>query len=690
MKLLPNLASYALAAGSKSIEHWVNNFDTEAVIRCGSSTEGATHVSWFKTKLFSDGTKGPTVEVAEQKRTDGIITEEEAKEEGYSIDENGSLHLKKEEGFAPEDISNYECKILKDATPEDYKYKLLVNYLLERLNWRPDVRHKKLGKKNKMEYKEGAQYDIAECESQEAGPTAATLKWQVLDKDDRVLSDSSIFSACKDDSKDDSNFCGKTNDFSNDKKDERKLQTITMPLGFTAENFGGISSDFDETYFECVATYNVAKNGVLETFEDTARWPEGDKNIRVLHPVKNVEILVNGAAVQAGVLDTTYDEPTLSCDSDGYDNESENEIQEEQKSVNGEKIKFGCKAKNGRNDGIWVEKSYVFTEAYLKEPKIAKSHGGLVVEVSAESSPASAKQGSAVYNCKTLPKAEAKGTKANREMYEYLNRNCVKATAFGDGKNHAVSQNAAKKNPVTVAVSTLEVKDSAGNTETLYNYYVDAPGPRSGAVVEVAEFPIEAWFDKMPFGNPDDQIKAFFFNEETGKLDPVAGGFVDKKNEPEHEGQIHGNVEPQPTENGKYILCYDYEGNFDTNSYSGTYEEIQEEVHSDHADFCRFYENKSWIGGMLAFIWIPILLLAILAIYCIWLHCCREKENENEDEDQEDPEDPPTKIDENDPTAGPELQAVERTHSKRLKSDARDDFTEEDETTPMMQNEESE
>jgi len=62
-----------------------------------------------------------------------------------------------------------------------------------------------------MEYKEGAQYDIAECESQEAGPTAATLKWQVLDKNDRVLSDSSIFSACKDDSKDDSNFCGKTN-----------------------------------------------------------------------------------------------------------------------------------------------------------------------------------------------------------------------------------------------------------------------------------------------------------------------------------------------------------------------------------------------------------------------------------------------------------------------------------------------
>ena len=56
------------------------------------------------------------------------------------------------------------------------------------------------------------------------------------------------------------------------------------------------------------------------------------------------------------------------------------------------------------------------------------------------------------------------------------------------------------------------------------------------------------------------------------------------------------------------------------------------------------------------------------------------------DEDCEDPEDPPTKIPvnepANDPTAGPELQAVEKsTRSNRLKSDARDDFTQEDETT---------
>lgn len=60
-----------------------------------------------------------------------------------------------------------------------------------------------------MEYKEGAQYDIAECESKEAGPSPATLKWRALNLDGRVFSDSSEFSACS--SGDDSNFCGKTN-----------------------------------------------------------------------------------------------------------------------------------------------------------------------------------------------------------------------------------------------------------------------------------------------------------------------------------------------------------------------------------------------------------------------------------------------------------------------------------------------
>ena len=56
-----------------------------------------------------------------------------------------------------------------------------------------------------------------------------------------------------------------------DKKDQRQLQTTTLPLGFTADNFGGIRSDFDETYFECVATYNIAVNGALEPVEEVAR-----------------------------------------------------------------------------------------------------------------------------------------------------------------------------------------------------------------------------------------------------------------------------------------------------------------------------------------------------------------------------------------------------------------------------------
>ena len=60
-----------------------------------------------------------------------------------------------------------------------------------------------------MEYREGIHYDIAECESREAGPDAAILKWRALDESGTEISDSSVFSACK--GGDDSNFCGKTN-----------------------------------------------------------------------------------------------------------------------------------------------------------------------------------------------------------------------------------------------------------------------------------------------------------------------------------------------------------------------------------------------------------------------------------------------------------------------------------------------
>ena len=60
-----------------------------------------------------------------------------------------------------------------------------------------------------MEYPEGIHYDIAECESREAGPDAAILRWRAFDESGTEISDSSVFSACK--GGDDSNFCGKTN-----------------------------------------------------------------------------------------------------------------------------------------------------------------------------------------------------------------------------------------------------------------------------------------------------------------------------------------------------------------------------------------------------------------------------------------------------------------------------------------------
>ena len=104
--------------------------------------DGATHVSWFRTGFTADRREGPTVEVAEQDRQAGVVVDQEVKVEGYSIDENGALSFKKEAGFAPEDIAKFECKILKGATPEDYKYKLLVNFLLDRNNLTPVVRRK--------------------------------------------------------------------------------------------------------------------------------------------------------------------------------------------------------------------------------------------------------------------------------------------------------------------------------------------------------------------------------------------------------------------------------------------------------------------------------------------------------------------------------------------------------------------
>ena len=43
----------------------------------------------------------------------------------------------------------------------------------------------------------------------------------------------------------------------------------------------------------------------------------------------------------------------------------------------------------------------------------------------------------------------------------------------------------------------MKVTDSDGNTETLYNYKIDAATTRTAEEAEVGEFPIEAWFNKM-------------------------------------------------------------------------------------------------------------------------------------------------------------------------------------------------
>jgi len=68
-----------------------------------------------------------------------------------------------------------------------------------------------LGEDESKKYKEGVKYEIAECESREAGPDAPVLRWIAFDSSGEMLADSNAFGACK---TDDSNFCGKTNGLS--------------------------------------------------------------------------------------------------------------------------------------------------------------------------------------------------------------------------------------------------------------------------------------------------------------------------------------------------------------------------------------------------------------------------------------------------------------------------------------------
>ena len=118
--------------------------------------------------------------------------------------------------------------------------------------------------------------------------------------------------------------------------------------------------------------------------------------------------------------------------------------------------------------------------------------------------------------------------------------------------------------------------------------------------------------------------------------------------------RFHVIVDPQPEDGGKYVvrisqikfkqyfayftivsncffkLCYDFSDSVDENKYTGaTFEDVKNDLHRDHADFCRFYE-KSFLdtGNLMGLLFIPILLLLALIIYCIWKHCCAKDEGE--------------------------------------------------------------
>ena len=65
-----------------------------------------------------------------------------------------------------------------------------------------------MGEDESKKYKEGVRFEIAECESKEAGPDAPVLRWIAYDSSGEMIADSNAFGACK---TDDSHFCGKTN-----------------------------------------------------------------------------------------------------------------------------------------------------------------------------------------------------------------------------------------------------------------------------------------------------------------------------------------------------------------------------------------------------------------------------------------------------------------------------------------------
>lgn len=152
----------------------------------------------------------------------------------------------------------------------------------------------------------------------------------------------------------------------------------------------------------------------------------------------------------------TFGAPFLQCRSDGFDNKAENEL-EEKRSRAGEYFKFACKSRNALNDGKWVEKEFVFTEASkilqiesllifisaLEKPVAEFSHDGLVAELNAKSSPTAAMLTFAVYQCPANEiELKKPGTKENREMFKNFVVKCIKAKTYGN--KHYIDKDVAR------------------------------------------------------------------------------------------------------------------------------------------------------------------------------------------------------------------------------------------------------
>ena len=98
-----------------------------------------SHLSWFKTEL---GRNDESTELVELSQKSGKPVKD-VKIEGYTMGDNGELIIRKTDGqqFTPDDIAFFKCSVSKlEKTSFDFKFKLLVNFLLQRETLNPTVR----------------------------------------------------------------------------------------------------------------------------------------------------------------------------------------------------------------------------------------------------------------------------------------------------------------------------------------------------------------------------------------------------------------------------------------------------------------------------------------------------------------------------------------------------------------------